>query len=147
VRYLTQPPLATLNRRCGSCRNIAVLIIEAVRWLGFAARIVSDYLVNRDEASVSVVGSAGLESTQAWAEIFVPGAGWTTFDPTNRTVGNFSLLPVAIARDIKQTVPVMGSFVSDATDFLRMTRRSVCPPVILAGCLFTCGQTFEMSET
>jgi transglutaminase-like putative cysteine protease len=118
----TQSPLATLSRRRGSCRDIAVLMIEAVRWLGFGARIVSGYLVNRDaNGDAGAIGSAGAGSTHAWVEVFVPGAGWITFDPTNRTVGNFSLIPVAVARDIKQAVPVSGSFAGKPEDFLGMT--------------------------
>lgn len=49
-------------------------------------------------------------STHAWAEVFVPGAGWITFDPTNRGVGGFNLIPVAVARDIRLAMPVVGSF-------------------------------------
>jgi transglutaminase-like putative cysteine protease len=113
----TQTPLATLDRRRGSCRDIAVLMIEAVRWLGFGARIVSGYLINRN---TGMVGADGTGSTHAWVEIFLPGAGWITFDPTNRTVGDFSVIPIAVARDIKQAVPVSGSFVGAADDFLSM---------------------------
>jgi transglutaminase-like putative cysteine protease len=116
----THSPLVTLDRRLGSCRDIAVLMIEAVRWLGFGARIVSGYLINRNQALANMVGSIGAGSTHAWVEIFLPGAGWITFDPTNRTVGDFSLIPVSVARDIKQAVPVSGSFVGDASDFLSM---------------------------
>jgi len=117
----TQPPLVTLDRRLGSCRDIAVLMIEAVRRLGFGARIVSGYLINRQEFSAPMVGSADSGSTHAWVEIFLPGAGWVTFDPTNRTVGDFSLIPVAVARDIKQAVPVSGSFSGKPDDFLNMS--------------------------
>ncbi len=117
----TQPPLLTLDRRLGSCRDIAVLMIEAVRRLGFGARIVSGYLINRLEFSGAMVGSADSGSTHAWVEIFLPGAGWVTFDPTNRTVGDFSLIPVAVARDIKQAVPVSGSFSGKPDDFLSMS--------------------------
>jgi transglutaminase-like putative cysteine protease len=113
----TQSPLVTLDRRRGSCRDIAVLMIEAVRWLGFGARIVSGYLINRN---TGMVGTAGAGSTHAWVEIFLPGAGWITFDPTNRTVGDFSVIPIAVARDIKQAVPVSGSFAGAADDFLSM---------------------------
>ncbi len=114
----TQSPLVTLERRRGSCRDIAVLMIEAVRWLGFGARIVSGYLINRN---TGMVGSIGTGSTHAWAEIFLPGAGWVSFDPTNRTVGDFSVIPIAVARDIKQAVPVSGSYAGEADDFLGMT--------------------------
>jgi transglutaminase-like putative cysteine protease len=113
----TQSPLTTLDRRRGSCRDIAVLMIEAVRWLGFGARIVSGYLINRN---TGMVGSNGAGSTHAWVEIFLPGAGWITFDPTNRTVGDFSVVPIAVARDIKQAVPVSGSFAGAPDDFLSM---------------------------
>jgi transglutaminase-like putative cysteine protease len=113
----TQPPLVTLDRRRGSCRDIAVLMIEAVRWLGFGARIVSGYLINRNSG---LVGTSGTGSTHAWVEIFLPGAGWVTFDPTNRTVGDFSVIPIAVARDIKQAVPVSGSYAGEADDFLSM---------------------------
>jgi transglutaminase-like putative cysteine protease len=68
-----------------------------------------------------MIGSTLAGSTHAWAEIYLPGAGWVTFDPTNRTVGDFSLIPVAVARDIKQTVPVSGSFIGAPDDFLGMT--------------------------
>jgi transglutaminase-like putative cysteine protease len=114
----TQSPLVTIDRRRGSCRDIAVLMIEAVRWLGFGARIVSGYLINRN---TGVVGTNGTGSTHAWVEIFLSGAGWITFDPTNRTVGNFSVISVAVARDIKQAVPVSGSYAGEAYDFLNMT--------------------------
>ncbi len=114
----TQSPLVTLERRRGSCRDIAVLMIEAVRWLGFGARIVSGYLINRNSG---LVGSGGTGSTHAWVEIFLPGAGWISFDPTNRTVGDFSVIPIAVARDIKQAVPVSGSYAGEAADFLGMS--------------------------
>ncbi len=116
----TQPPLATLDRGWGSCRDIALLLIEAARRLGFGARIVSGYLVNRDDQPGAMIGATGAGSTHAWAEIYLPGAGWVTFDPTNRTVGDFSLIPVAVARDIRQAVPVSGSFIGTPDDFLGM---------------------------
>ena len=108
----TQSPTQTLERGWGSCRDFAVLFIEAARSLGFGARIVSGYLYNPDQDSA---GSRGAGTTHAWAEIYVPGAGWITFDPTNRSVGSLNLIPVAVARDIRQAMPVAGSFVG-ATD-------------------------------
>ena len=110
----TQTPLETLNRGWGSCRDFAVLFVEAVRNLGFGARVVSGYLYNPDQL---MQGSRDMGSTHAWAEVYVPGAGWITFDPTNRSVGGFNLIPVAVARDIRQIMPVIGSFVG-ATDAL-----------------------------
>ena len=117
----TQGPLDTLDRGLGSCRDIAVLLIEAARALGFGARIVSGYLANVNETPSSAIGSSDAGSTHAWAEIYLPGAGWMTFDPTNRTFGDFCLIPVAVGRDIRQTVPVAGSFVGATNDFLGMT--------------------------
>jgi transglutaminase-like putative cysteine protease len=114
----TQSPLQTLDRGRGSCRDFAVLFAEAARTLGFGARIVSGYLYgpNRD-----AVGSDGAGSTHAWAEVYVTGAGWITFDPTNRSVGGFNLIPVAVARDIRQIMPVVGSFVGATDAFMGMS--------------------------
>lgn len=114
----TQSPLQTLNRGWGSCRDFAVLFVEAARCLGFGARIVSGYLYNPDQQAV---GLSGAGSTHAWAEVYVPGAGWITFDPTNRSVGGFNLIPVAVARDIRQAMPVTGSFVGMTNAFAQMT--------------------------
>jgi transglutaminase-like putative cysteine protease len=113
----TQSPTQTLDRGWGSCRDFAVLFVEAARSLGFGARIVSGYLYNPDQDRV---GSTGAGSTHAWAEVFVPGAGWITFDSTNRSVGGFNLIPVAVARDIRQAMPVSGSFVGMTDAFQGM---------------------------
>ena len=67
------------------------------------------------------MGSRDAGSTHAWAEVYVPGAGWITFDPTNRGVGGFNLIPVAVARDIRQAMPVTGSFVGMPDDFQEMS--------------------------
>jgi len=99
-----------------------VLFAEAVRSLGFGARIVSGYLYNPDQ---NAIGSGGAGSTHgtthAWAEVYIPGAGWITFDPTNRGVGGFNLIPVAVGRDIRQIVPVAGSFVGPSNAFLGLS--------------------------
>lgn len=116
----TQSPVETLARGQGSCRDFAVLFVDAVRSLGFGARIVSGYLYDPDQ---NALGSAGSGSTHAWAEVYVPGAGWITFDPTNRSVGGFNLIPVAVGRHIRQTMPVVGSFIGDAKSFERMDVR------------------------
>jgi transglutaminase-like putative cysteine protease len=113
----TQSPTQTLARRTGSCRDLAVLFVEAVRSLGFGARIVSGYLHNPMQTST---GSAGAGSTHAWGEVFIPGAGWITFDPTNRSVGGFNLIPVAVARNIDQVMPVSGSFIGATNAFRDM---------------------------
>ena len=117
----TQSPIATLDRRSGSCRDFAVLFVEAVRSFGFGARIVSGYLHNADG---TMQGSADDGSTHAWAEVYVPGAGWIAYDPTNLGVGGFSLIPVAVARSIGQVLPVSGSY-AGAADALEAMSVSV----------------------
>ena len=107
----TQSPTQTLDCGSGSCRDFAVLFVEAARSLGFGARIVSGYLFNPDQ---QLVGSADAGSTHAWGEVFISGAGWISFDPTNRSVGGANLIPVAVARDIRQAMPVSGSFAGDS---------------------------------
>ncbi|WP_119421774.1 transglutaminase family protein [Desertibaculum subflavum] len=114
----TQTPAETLARGWGSCRDIAVLFVEAVRSLGFGARIVSGYLHIPDQHMAGPVGS---DTTHAWAEVYVPGAGWITFDPTNRKVGGADLIPVAVGRDIRQVMPVTGSFVGMTDAFEHMS--------------------------
>ncbi len=113
----TQGPLETLDRGYGACRDFAVLYAEAIRTLGFGARLVSGYLYNPSDDRL---GSAGSGSTHAWVEVFVPGAGWIPFDPTNRSVGSGNLIPVAVARNISQVAPVTGSFRGEDTDLLAM---------------------------
>lgn len=113
----TQSPTQTLDRGWGSCRDFAVLFVEAARSLGFGARVVSGYLHNPNEDRA---GSTGAGSTHAWVEVYVPGAGWITFDPTNRSVGGFNLIPVAVARDIRQVMPVSGNFIGSTDAFLGM---------------------------
>ena len=114
----TQSPIETLDRGWGSCRDFAVLLVEAARSLGFGARIVSGYLYNPDR---DFVGSTGVGSTHAWAEIYLTGAGWITFDPTNRNVGSFNLIPVGVARNVRQVMPVTGSFNGMTDAFLGMS--------------------------
>lgn len=114
----TQTPVETIDRGWGSCRDFAVLFVEAARRLGFGARIVSGYLFNPD---LAFVGTSAGGTTHAWAEVYLPGAGWITFDPTNRSVGGFNLIPVAVARNIRQAIPVAGSFVGMTNAFLGMS--------------------------
>lgn len=114
----TQSPVETLDRGRGSCRDFAVLFVEAARTLGFGARIVSGYL---HDPEGGLLGSIAAGATHAWAEVYLPGAGWITCDPTNRRVTAADLIPVAVARDIRQVVPVSGSFGGAAEAFEGMT--------------------------
>jgi transglutaminase-like putative cysteine protease len=108
----TQSPEQTLQLASGSCRDIAALFIEAVRHLGFGARAVSGYVFD-PLASIDDGGS-----THAWAEVYLPGAGWIAFDPTHRRIGEASLIPVAIARSNSQIMPVTGGYNGQASDFV-----------------------------
>ena len=107
----TQSPLQTLASRGGSCRDFATLMIEAARALGLAARFVSGYLYvpDRDDGERRLGGG----STHAWCQIYLPGAGWVEFDPTNGIVGNRDLIRVAVARDAGQAIPLHGSYFGD----------------------------------
>lgn len=113
----TQTPIESLDRGKGSCRDFAILFAEAVRSLDIGARIVSGYLYDPQSTQT---GSSGSGSTHAWTEVYVPGAGWITFDPTNRSIGGFNLVPVAVARDITLLMPVSGSYVGAADAFAGM---------------------------
>jgi transglutaminase-like putative cysteine protease len=102
----TQTPLETLESQGGSCRDFAVLMIEAARALGFAARFVSGYVYS-PRADEDRVGGG---NTHAWVRIFLPGSGWVEFDPTNGIVGSRGLVRVAVARDPRQAVPLSGTW-------------------------------------
>jgi transglutaminase-like putative cysteine protease len=116
----TQGPVETLERGWGSCRDLAVLLAEAARCLGFGARIVTGYLY-RHPAEGYPTAAVGAGSTHAWAEIYVPGSGWIAYDPTNGAIGGADLIRVAATRDISQAVPIAGSFVGVPGDYLGMT--------------------------
>lgn len=109
----TQTPLETLAQGSGTCRDFAVLMIETCRAMGFGARLSTGYLHVEE-------GTLGGGSTHAWCEIFLPGAGWIAFDPTNGETGGRNLIRVATVRDIRQAAPVSGSFTGRAADFLGM---------------------------
>jgi len=102
----TQTPVETLQKRQGTCRDYAVLMIEAARALGLAARFVSGYVY----APGLGEGRVGGGNTHAWVRIFLPGSGWVEFDPTNGIVGSRGLVRVAIARDPYQAVPLSGTW-------------------------------------
>lgn len=101
-----QPPLTTLELGSGTCRDFAVLMMEAVRALGFAARFVSGYVYQPDDEHARIGG----HSTHAWVRVFLPGSGWIEFDPTNGIVGNRGLIRVAVARDPVQAIPLSGTW-------------------------------------
>jgi len=114
----TQPPTATLARKSGSCRDFALLLIEAARCLGLGARFVSGYIY--DPALEMGGEMQGGGATHAWAEIYLPGAGWIEYDPTNGLIAEENLIRVAVTRDPAQAVPVSGSFIGAPSSELGM---------------------------
>lgn len=102
-----QTPAETLRLGRGSCRDFALLMMEATRSLGFAARFVSGYIfVPGFDADATLGGGA----THAWLQVYLPGAGWIDFDPTNSIIGNRNLIRVAVAWDPGQALPLWGTF-------------------------------------
>jgi transglutaminase-like putative cysteine protease len=113
----TQHPLDTLQTGSGTCRDYALLMIEALRQLGIAARFVSGYLFL---AGDRVNGYLGGGSTHAWVQVYLPSAGWIEFDPTNGIVGSRDLIRVAVARDPRQAIPLHGVYLGAADAFREM---------------------------
>ncbi len=93
-------------------------MIEAARSLGLAARFVSGYIYVPERDGARHVGGG---STHAWVRVFLPGAGWVEFDPTNGIVGNRDLIRVAIARDPRQAIPLSGTWFGFPADNQGMT--------------------------
>jgi transglutaminase-like putative cysteine protease len=111
----TQTPLETLERKSGTCRDYALLLIEGARVLGFGARFVSGYLY--DPRLDGGPGVQGAGATHAWVEVYLPGAGWVEYDPTNGLIAAESLVRVAVARDPSQAIPVSGTYDGAPEDF------------------------------
>jgi transglutaminase-like putative cysteine protease len=115
-----QVPLQTLALGSGSCRDLAMLMMEAVRSLGMAARFVSGYLhVHNDDNARNISGG----NTHAWAQVYLPGPGWVDFDPSNGIIGNRDLIRVAVVRDPRQAIPLHGTWTGKPTDYLGMNVR------------------------
>lgn len=113
-----QTPRRTLSLGAGSCRDFAVLMLEAVRQLGFAARFVTGYLYDPFTDGNGGQTMSGSGATHAWVQIFLPGAGWVEFDPTNGLIASGNLIRTGVVRTPSQAAPLRGSFTGDAADFL-----------------------------
>ncbi len=96
----------TLSFCSGSCRDSACLFMAAARQLGFAVRFVSGYIYS--DATTNSLGQSG--ATHAWAEVFIPGAGWKGFDPTIGNIVGAEHIAVAVARLPESVPPIAGSF-------------------------------------
>jgi transglutaminase-like putative cysteine protease len=114
-----QSPYETLRLGSGTCRDFATLMIEAVRMLGYAARFVSGYLYTPalDNADGAHHGAG---ATHAWVQVYLPGAGWLTFDPTNNLIGGTDLIRVGFARHASGASPITGNWHGFPGDFLGM---------------------------
>lgn len=106
-----QTVLQTLTLGSGSCRDFALLFMEAVRCLGMASRFVSGYLY-------APLMSEQIGSTHAWAEVYIPGAGWKGFDPTIGDIAGTDHIPVAVSRLAESVPPVAGTFAGVADSSL-----------------------------
>ncbi|MDB5453324.1 MAG: transglutaminase domain protein [Caulobacteraceae bacterium] len=112
-----QTPQETLGLRTGSCRDFAVLMIEAVRSLGLAAGFVSGYVYSSKRAGPARRGGG---HTHAWMRVYLPVCGWVEFDPTNGIIGATDLVRVAVARDPRQALPLHGTWAGQAKDYIGM---------------------------
>jgi transglutaminase-like putative cysteine protease len=99
-----QSPTTTLTRGQGSCRDMATLFIETCRRFGLASRFVSGYLV-------SAAAVDDIATTHAWAEVYLPGAGWRGFDSTSGQLVGGEHIAVAVHRHPEAIPPVSGAFI------------------------------------
>jgi transglutaminase-like putative cysteine protease len=117
----TQTPQQTLKLATGSCRDFALLMMEAARRLGMATRFVSGYLYDPALDGGVADATVGAGATHAWLQAYLPGAGWVPFDPTNNLLGSNLLIRVGVARDPSQAAPIAGSWYGEPGDYLGLT--------------------------
>jgi transglutaminase-like putative cysteine protease len=129
----TQSPIRTLELGSGSCRDFALLMMEAARRLNVATRFVSGYLYDpaldapaagpvdiAEGAEIAPGPTVGAGATHAWLQAYLPGAGWVPFDPTNNLLGGSQLLRVGVARDPAQAAPIAGVWYGAPDAYLGM---------------------------
>jgi transglutaminase-like putative cysteine protease len=107
----TQTAVQTLALGSGTCRDFAVLMMEALRSFGLAARFVTGYLY--DDTSGTTRGGG---STHAWCSVYLPGAGWVEYDPTNGLIAGANLIRIGVTREAEQALPISGGFIGSADD-------------------------------
>jgi transglutaminase-like putative cysteine protease len=108
-----QTPIQTLQLGTGSCRDMATLMMEAARALGFPARFASGYL----DCPASEAGRAAMH---AWTEVYLPVLGWRGFDPTICEPASLKHIVVGVSHHPRGVMPVSGQFIGPAADFVDM---------------------------
>ena len=107
----TQAAAETLELGTGTCRDFAFLMMEALRSLGLAAKFVTGYLY--DDCGTTRGGGF----THAWCSVYLPGAGWIEYDPTNGLVAGTNLVRIGVTRSPAQAIPISGGYFGGADDF------------------------------
>jgi transglutaminase-like putative cysteine protease len=108
-----QSPSETLAQGSGSCRDLATLMLEVLRLLGFPARFASGYL----DCAASEAGRA---STHAWAEAYLPEIGWTGYDPTLGEASSAQHVVTGVSNHPRGVMPITGSFFDEQKSYLGM---------------------------